>query len=99
MALEPARIITAASPMPTPASRSPMPRSGLVHQGEPGTATHDFETDAEGRFRANPLPADRYAVSGLRSRGAALSERRSESFDWPKGAVEHSVDLALPRAW
>ena len=73
----------------------PCPGQDPVRQGGRG-ALNEFEADAEGRFRANPLSADRYEVSAVGSRGAALSGRL-EVFDWPKGAVEHSIDLALPR--
>ena len=56
----------------------------------------EFETDDVGRFRANPSPGDSYHVSAFAPEGEPyLTDRKR--FEWPKGSVEHSVDLALPR--
>ena len=82
--------------MPVPASRSPMLRSGSCPSRRVGAPINEFESDAEGRFRANPLSADRYHVRASASDGQPFLEL-SNQFDWPKGAVEHSMDLALPR--
>jgi len=57
----------------------------------------DFETDDEGRFRLNPPPADRsYNVWAYPPEGQPylFAHKRLE---WPKGALEQSLDLALPR--
>ena len=61
-----------------------------------GSTFNEFEADAEGRFRANPLSADRYAVSVTAPEGQP-NLGVSKRFDWPKGAVEYPFDLALPR--
>ena len=57
----------------------------------------EFETDAEGRSRVNPPPADRsYSVTAYPPEGQPylIAAKRLE---WPKGALEQSLDLALPR--
>ena len=56
-----------------------------------------FETDADGRFRVNPPPADGvYNVSAYPPEGEPylMDHKRIE---WPKGALEQSLELALPR--
>ena len=65
----------------------------------PGRAIVPLEvrTDAEGRFRANASPSDRYIVTAYPPPDGPPYLSLSQEFDWPKGAVEHSVDLALPR--
>jgi hypothetical protein len=60
-----------------------------------GVSTY-FQTDGEGRFRANPASGTRFVVAALPPEGQpylSLSKR----LDWPKGAIERSIDLALPR--
>lgn len=45
---------------------------------------------------ADPFPGDRlFVVAHSPDRQPYLSVRKT--FDWPKGAIEHAVDLALPR--
>jgi RNA polymerase sigma factor (sigma-70 family) len=61
-----------------------------------GGTINEFEADAEGRFRANPLSADRYEVSAMAPDGQPYLGV-SKLFDWPKGAVEYPIDMALPR--
>ena len=56
-----------------------------------------FEADAEGRFRVNPLSADRYSITVSAPSGQPYLTASTKIFDWPKGAVEHRIDLALPR--
>ncbi len=56
----------------------------------------EFETDGEGRFRVNPSPGDGFSVSVLPPEGQPYLTA-GKYLDWPKGAVEQSVDLALPR--
>jgi protocatechuate 3,4-dioxygenase beta subunit len=56
-----------------------------------------FETDAEGRFRLNPPPADRsYGLTAYPPQGQPYLPA-SKGIEWPKGALEQSVDIALPR--
>ncbi len=56
----------------------------------------DLETDAEGRFRVNPTPGDSIGVMAAPPDGEPYLSARTR-FSWSKGAVEHPVDLALPR--
>ena len=69
---------------------------GLVLHSETLHFYNDFQADAEGRFRANPLSADRYEVSAAAPEGQPYLNV-SKFFNWPKGAVEYPIDLALPR--
>ncbi len=65
----------------------------------PGRAIVPLEvrTDAEGRFRANPSPSDGYLVTAYPPPDGPPYLSLTQEFIWPKGAVEHSVDLTLPR--
>ncbi len=57
----------------------------------------DFESDAEGRLRANPPPADRsYNVTAYPPEGQPYL-MTTKRLEWPKGALEQSLDIALPR--
>ena len=72
------------------------PLEVMASQGRVGILS-EFETDAEGRFRVNPPPADRsYSVTAFPRQGQPylIATKRLE---WPKGALEQSLDLALPR--
>jgi hypothetical protein len=98
LAVEPARIITGRvtyADTGQPAARAVV---GISIQGDDGSSAwaDDIETDAQGRFRANPGSGHRYFFSAFPpERQPYLNvEKRLE---WPKGAIEHCVDLALPR--
>jgi hypothetical protein len=54
------------------------------------------ETDAEGRFRASRIAASSRSVSASPPDGQPYFST-GKGLDWPKGATEQSVDLALPR--
>ncbi len=56
----------------------------------------DLETDADGRFRANPTPGDMVGVMAAPPDGQPYLSAQTR-FSWTKGTVEHSLDLALPR--
>ena len=45
----------------------------------------------------NPLSADRYSISVASTSGQPYLGGSMEIFDWPRGAVEHRVDLTLHR--
>ena len=97
LALEPAKIIKgritdADTGKPIPHAQA----QGLVLLRDDGGTVNEFEADAEGRFRANPLSADRYEVSVTAPEGQPYLGV-SKLFNWPKGAVEYPIDLALPR--
>ena len=95
-ALEPAKLITGR--ITAADTGKPIPRAQvLILAYTRGVYMfNDFEADAEGRFRANPLSADSYSVRATASDGQPYLNT-SKSFAWPKGAVEYPVDLALPR--
>ncbi len=57
------------------------------------------EADAEGRFRvhsAGPAAAGRFGVRAQAPDGAPYLMTLKQG-EWPKGAIEQSVDIALPR--
>jgi RNA polymerase sigma factor (sigma-70 family) len=96
LALEPARIIKGR--VTEADTGKPIPHAPVSIRAYTGDIALliDFEADAEGRFRANSQSADRYHVS------ASAPERQpylsvSKLFNWPKGAVEYPIDLALSR--
>ena len=96
-ALAPAQIVTgrvtyADTGKPVPHA----PLEVMASQGRIGILA-DFETDAEGRFRVTPPPADRsYRVMAFPPEGQPYLIT-SKRLEWPKGALEQSLDLALPR--
>jgi RNA polymerase sigma factor (sigma-70 family) len=94
LALEPAKVIMGRVTYAD--TDKPVPHA-LVVVGTGGImAESDFETDAEGRFRINPLSGDRYTISVWPPASQPYLTMR-QRLDWPKGAVERSLDLALPR--
>ena len=57
----------------------------------------EAETDSNGRARLNSWPADRtYGVQAYPPRGQPYL-MTSGMIEWPKGALERSLDLVLPR--
>jgi protocatechuate 3,4-dioxygenase beta subunit len=77
----------------------PVPHAPLelmASQGRIGIPA-EFETDIEGQFRVNPPLSDRsYRVTAFPPEGQPylIAAKR---LDWPKGAIEQSLDLALTR--
>jgi hypothetical protein len=55
------------------------------------------ETDSDGRFRAYAESSDRFVVQVLAPQGQPYLNIRTREFAWTKGAIEHRVDLVLPR--
>jgi RNA polymerase sigma factor (sigma-70 family) len=56
-----------------------------------------FEADDLGRFRMNPLSADRYQITASSPPGQPYLDAETGDLNWPKGAVEHRVDLVMHR--
>jgi protocatechuate 3,4-dioxygenase beta subunit len=57
----------------------------------------ESETDAEGKARLNSFPADRsYRVEAWPLEGQPYLHA-SGSLEWPKGALEQTLNIALPR--
>ncbi len=96
LALEPAKIITGRITDADTGKPIPHAQVVILSYTETLATVNDFEADAEGRFRANPLSADRYMFRGFAPEGQPYLTSR-QVFDWPKGAVEYPIDLALPR--
>ncbi len=95
-ALEPARVfrgrVTDAD------TGKPIPHAHVVVMSYRGNAGihNDFEADADGRFSANPVSADRFEVSAVAPEGQPYL-RAFRLITWPKGAIEYPIDLALHR--
>jgi RNA polymerase sigma factor (sigma-70 family) len=98
MALRPAQIITGR--VICADTGKPVPRAQItvsaMNEGSNATQPTYFQTDADGRFRTNPAPGDRFSVRATPPSGLPYLYA-SDRFEWPKGAIEHSLDLSLPR--
>ncbi|MGO9465510.1 MAG: hypothetical protein ACLQIB_57865 [Isosphaeraceae bacterium] len=96
-ALVPAQVVTGRVTYADTGKPAPhAPLEVMASQGRVGVLA-EFETDDEGRFRVNPPPADRsYRVRAFPPEGQPylIATKRLE---WPKGALEQSLDLSLPR--
>ena len=98
MAVEPARIITGRVTYADTGQPAPHAVVDVSIQGDDGSSAWagDIETDAQGRFRVNPGSGPRYFLSAFPpEREPYLNVEKK--LEWPKGAIEHSVDLALTR--
>jgi RNA polymerase sigma factor (sigma-70 family) len=96
LALEPARIIRGLITDADTGKPIPHAEVTVLSYTRKVAAFNEFQADAEGRFRANPLSADRFEVSAAAPDGQPYLNA-SKVFPWPKGAIEYPVDLALPR--
>jgi len=94
MALPPAQVITGRVTYAD--SGKPVPHAPLEVTASATGHSTDFETDGEGRFRVNPSPGDRFYLATQSPDGQPYLSVWKR-IDWPKGAVEQSVDLSLPR--
>jgi hypothetical protein len=61
-----------------------------------GTEPSKYRADAQGRFRANPYPADHFTVTAFPPEGEPYLPA-SVGFDWIKGAIKSEVDVKLRR--
>ncbi len=97
MAVEPARVFTGRVTFADTGEPAPHARVEMETQrdGSSGWAG-DFETDGQGRFRANPGAALHYSVTAFAPDDAPYLSV-SKDLEWEKGALEQSVNLALPR--
>jgi hypothetical protein len=98
LALRPAQIITGRVTYAD--TGKPVPHARLIVNarggGQRGTLATQFQADADGRFRANSAPGDEFNVNTGPPAGQPYLGA-SKSFAWPKGAIEHSLELSLPR--
>jgi len=98
LAMEPAKIITGRVTYADTGKPVPHASLEIIAYRRNAGYSNPFETDAEGRFRANPLSTDRYRVSAYAPEGQPYHlSGWTKIFAWTKGALEHRVDLALPR--
>ncbi len=94
--LEPARIITGRVTYADTGKPVPHALIRITSNGKGGTRFTEHETDSEGRYRVNPWSGDIYFVTAFSPAGQPyLGAMRRIS--WAKGAVEHPLDLTLPR--
>ena len=97
MALQPAKIINGRVTYAD--TGKPVPHAWISVGAESASqlgVSRSFQADDEGRFRANPSPGDRFRVMASPPAGQPYMGV-IKAFDWPKGAVEHAVDLVLSR--
>ena len=87
------RVTDAQTGEPVPNARLRVSARGA---GQVGIRLAQFRADAEGRFRVQPPLGDRFTIAALPNDGRTYVETL-KGIDWPKGAVEQSVDLALAR--
>ena len=90
IALQPARTLTGRV---TYADTGKPALNALIQATGYSSAT---KTDAEGRFRAKLATGDDLVVTAYPPEGEPYLPR-FKPFNWPKGAIEHSLDLVLPR--
>ena len=62
-----------------------------------GNGGDTIETNADGQFRVTAESSDRCVVMVNAPRGQPYLNVRTKEFEWPKGAIEHRVDVVLPR--
>jgi RNA polymerase sigma factor (sigma-70 family) len=97
MAVEPARIITGRVTYADSGEPAAHARVSVgTHNPKFSAWAGDFETDGQGRFRANPRVGDQYSLTVFAPENEPYLTA-SKEFAWPKGALEKTVDLALPR--
>jgi protocatechuate 3,4-dioxygenase beta subunit len=97
MALQPARVLTGR--VTHADTGKPVDHARIIVYnlfGRAATRTIDYQTDADGRFRANPEPGEVVGVMAVPPEGEPYLSAQTR-YTWAKGQVEHSVDLALPR--
>jgi RNA polymerase sigma factor (sigma-70 family) len=78
-----------------PVPRAPIAVTAWSAGRRAGLATR-FRADDHGQFRINPDPGDTFVLTA-QSAEAAPYLAVTKSVNWPKGAVEQSVELALDR--
>jgi RNA polymerase sigma factor (sigma-70 family) len=101
-ALEPAKVLTGRITYAD--TGKPVPHAAVEilsytrPQGGPGYL-NGYETDARGYYHANPISGVRYTVIAYVPQGQPYLNAATGDFPfaWPKGTLEHRVDLALRR--
>jgi protocatechuate 3,4-dioxygenase beta subunit len=97
IALEPARIIVGR--VTDADSGQPIPHARLMVTAikRIGGVINTFEADDQGHFRMNPMSADRYSLNAFAPPGDPYLNATIGLFAWPKGAIEHRVDVSMHR--
>ena len=96
LALEPAKIITGRVTYGDTGKPVAHAKVAVQPSGPKPRPFSFFETDADGRFRANPPSGDRYHIAAWPPPGQPYLVP-SRFLDWPKGALEQSLDVVMPR--
>jgi RNA polymerase sigma factor (sigma-70 family) len=96
LALEPARIITGRVTYGDTGKPVVHAKVAVQAGGPKPRPLSFFETDADGRFRVNPPSGDRYHIAAWPPPGQPYLIL-SRALDWPKGALEQSLDVVIPR--
>jgi protocatechuate 3,4-dioxygenase beta subunit len=77
----------------------PVPQAKLIiaaYEGRNGGLRAYVQTDADGRYRLSSAPGVEFQVQAVPPAGQ-LYLAGLERFNWPKGAIEHSLDISLAR--
>ena len=96
IALEPARIVTGRVTYGDTGKPAQRARINYLTPIQAVYYSNRFETDGDGRFRANLMSADHYRLEVLAPEGEPYL-KFEKFFRWPKGALEYSIDVVLPR--
>jgi hypothetical protein len=105
LALEPAKSLTGRvtySDTGKPAAHAQVTALSYKGSAGPNMLGHniiDVEVDAEGRFRVPTLSADQLSIVAFAPKGQPYRSAGKifDIFDWPKGAIQHSLELSLVR--
>jgi protocatechuate 3,4-dioxygenase beta subunit len=97
MAVAPAQTITGRVLYADPGQSVPNATIWVqASRGNRGGGTSVFRADSQGRFRMNPRTGDKFSLT------VEAADDRSylstyQTFDWPNGAITHSIDVKLVR--
>ncbi len=96
-AMEPAKVFTGRVTYGDTGKPAPHAAVGIISYQENRATFNVFETDAEGRYRGNPLSTNRYMVWVYAPEGEPYLDASAGFIEWTKGAVERRVDVVLTR--
>jgi hypothetical protein len=97
IAVEPARVIKGRVTYAGTSEPAPHARVEVETQTDRRSAwAGDYATDLHGRYRANPGSAPHYSVTVFTPENTSYLSV-TKQLEWPKGALEATEDVALPR--
>jgi hypothetical protein len=96
VAFQPAQIIEGRVMAADTGQPIPTAMVGVWADTKRGSEGANFRADAQGRFQANPYPADHFSVDVFPPEGQPYLPTRV-GFAWTKGAVKRDVDVTLSR--